>query len=122
MSGLQTVSTLPAGFSGSNTCAEVFVHPNGRFVFGSNRGDDSIVVFSINPLTGLLTLVGHTKTGGMTPRNFAIDPGGTVLLAANQASNNVVSFRIDPDAGTLTSLGQMKSVTAPAYIGVVELP
>jgi 6-phosphogluconolactonase len=122
LSGLQTVSTLPSGFTGANTCAEVFVHPNGRFVYGSNRGDDSIVIFAIDTTTGLLTLVGHTKTGGQTPRNFGIDPGGTILLAANQQSNNVVSFRIDPDAGTLTNLGQVKTVNAPAYVGVVELP
>ncbi len=122
LSGLQTVSTLPAGFTGNNTCAEVFVHPNGRFVFGSNRGDDSIVTFSVNQTTGLLTLIGHTKTGGTMPRNFAVDPAGTVLLAANQTSGTIVSFRIDVDAGTLTNLGQSKAVNSPAFVGIVELP
>ncbi len=119
---LQQVSTLPAGFSGSNTTAEVFVHPNGRFVYGSNRGHNSIVAFAINPMTGTLTLLGHTPTGGNTPRSFGIDPAGTVLLAANQDSNSVTSFRIDVDAGTLSALGQTKTVNSPAFVGVVYLP
>ncbi|MBS1152321.1 MAG: pgl 2, partial [Myxococcaceae bacterium] len=122
LSPLQQVSTLPAGFSGANTTAEVFVHPNGRFVYGSNRGHNSIVAFSINETTGLMTLIGHTPTGGATPRSFAIDPGGTVLLAANQGSGTVTSFRVNVDAGTLTSLGQSKAVNSPAFVGIVYLP
>jgi 6-phosphogluconolactonase len=121
LSALQQVSTLPANFTGGNTTAEVFVHPNGRFVYGSNRGDDSIVVFAVNPATGLLTLLGHTKTGGMTPRNFGIDPGGTVLLAANEQSGTVVSFRIG-DGGTLAALGQSANATGPNYVGIFDLP
>jgi 6-phosphogluconolactonase len=90
---IQTVSTLPADFSGKNSCAEIAIAPSGKFVYGSNRGHDSIVVFSIDQRTGQLNLVQHVSTQGKTPRNFAIDPAGEFLLAANQNSDNVVTFR-----------------------------
>jgi 6-phosphogluconolactonase len=122
LTSLQTLSTLPVGFGGNNTTAEVFVHPNGRFVYGSNRGHNSIVAYAINQTTGMMTLIGHTLTGGTIPRSFAIDPAGTVLLAANQNSGTVTSFRIDVDAGTLSSLGQSKAVNSPAFVGIVYLP
>ncbi len=93
---LQTLSTLPQGWSGTSTTAEIVVHPNGRFLYASNRGDDSIAVFRIDPSRGTLTFVDRTPTQGKTPRNFAIDPSGTFLLAANQDSSSIVTFRIDP--------------------------
>ena len=78
------------------------MHPNGKFVYGSNRGDNNIAVFSIDATTGMVTLVEHTSTQGMTPRNFTIDPSGKFLYAANQNSNTVVPFAIDATTGRLT--------------------
>ena len=100
---LQTLSTLPADFTGANSGADIHMHPSGRFLYGSNRGHDSLAHFAIGD-DGLLSPAGHTPTEGRTPRNFAIDPTGAVLLAANQDSNSVVSFRIDETTGALTHL------------------
>lgn len=123
---IDTQTTLPAGFmpqdGGGNTAAEVWVHPSGGWVLGSNRGDDSIVVFAIDPATGKMTLKGHTKTGGMTPRDFTLDPTGSFVYVANQHSDNVVSFRFDAAQGTLAPTGTRVAVTAPSFIGVVRLP
>jgi len=118
LTAVHTVSTLPAGESvqkGYST-AEIRVHPSGRFVYGSNRGHDSIAVFSVNEATGHLTLVQHEPTQGSTPRNFAIDPSGMYLLAANQRSNSVVVFRIDAATGRLTPAGHTISVGAPVAV------
>ena len=113
---MQTVSTLPTGFSGENSCADVHVSPSGKFLYGSNRGHDSIVVFSINPGTGKLTFVEHVSTGGKTPRNFTIDPTGAFLLAANQKSDNVVSFRIDATSGRLRPTGHVAEIPTPVCL------
>jgi 6-phosphogluconolactonase len=96
---VQTISTLPGDFSGTNYTAEVQVHPSGRFVYGSNRGHDSIAVFAVDDQTGQLTTVGQQASGGKTPRNFGIDPTGKFLLAANQDTGNVVVMRIDSQTG-----------------------
>jgi len=93
MEAMQTLSALPDGFAGSNSGAEVAVHPSGRFLYTSNRGHDSIALFAIDAGTGRLTAAGHTPTGGKTPRNFALDPTGRYLLAANQGSGTVVVLR-----------------------------
>ena len=118
---LQTISTLPAGFTGANTGAEVQVAPSGRFVYGSNRGDDSIVIFAIDQASGKLTLVGHTKTRGKTPRQFQIDATGRFLLVGNQDTDTVAVFAVDPSAGSLAPLGGLTNVASPAYVGVVWL-
>jgi 6-phosphogluconolactonase len=118
----QTAPTLPAGFTGPNTTAEVVVRPDGRFVYGSNRGHDSLALFAVEPASGKLTPIGHQPTLGHTPRNFAIDPTGTFLLAANQGSDNVVVFRIDPARGTLTPVGQPTRVPKPVCLRMVRLP
>jgi 6-phosphogluconolactonase len=99
---IQSLPTLPADFTGENTCAEVAVHPNGRFVYGSNRGHDSIVVYAVDESSGKLSLVEHQPTLGRTPRGFALDPSGRWLLAGNQSSDNVHIFRVDPATGKLT--------------------
>jgi 6-phosphogluconolactonase len=117
---LQTISTLPEEFTGNSTTAEIEVHPSGRFLYGSNRGHDSIVLYRIDGQTGRLTLVGHEPTRGRTPRNFSIDPTGRWLLAANQTSDNVHVFRIQPETGRLESTGQSVEVGAP--VCVVYLP
>lgn len=113
---VQTVSTLPEGFSGTNTTAEIQVHPSGRFLYGSNRGHDSIAIFAIEEAMGKLTLVGHQPTHGRTPRNFSIDPTGAYLFAANQDSDNIVVFRIDQQTGKLEPSGQTINVPTPVCV------
>jgi 6-phosphogluconolactonase len=104
---IQTESTLLKDFAGPNTDAEVAVHPSGKFVFCSNRGDDSIAVFGCDPDTGRLTFVERDSTGGQTPRQFEIDPTGAWLLAGNQLSNTVAVFRIDRATGHLQPVGNV---------------
>lgn len=116
------VSSRASEATGDNTCAEVVVHPSGAFVYGSNRGDDDIAVFSIDPETGRMTLVEHESTLGMTPRNFTIDPSGTLLYAANQDSNTVVPFEIDPATGRLSPTASPITVPTPRFVGIVALP
>jgi 6-phosphogluconolactonase len=113
---LQAVSTLPKDFSGENDVAEIAVHPSGRFLYVSNRGRDSLAVFSIDPRKGMLRPLADIATQGKTPRNFAIDPTGKFLLAANQESNAIVVFSIDPSTGGLTLTGQVVDVPSPVCI------
>lgn len=113
---LQTVSTLPAGFAGRSHCADIHVHPSGNFVYGSNRGHDSIAIFAVDQNSGLLTAVGHESTQGKIPRNFAIDPTGAFLLAANQNSDNIVVFRIDQQTGKLTPTGYSVETPTPVCL------
>jgi 6-phosphogluconolactonase len=113
---MQTVSTLPKDFSGKNDTAEIHVHPSGRFVYASNRGDDSIALFTVDKASGRLTPAGHFATQGKTPRNFEIDPSGSHLLVANQDSGNIVVFEIDPASGRLTPTGQVVAVPSPVSI------
>ena len=110
---VQQISTLPKGFAGRNDAAEIAVHPNGKFLYASNRGHESIAIFAIDPEQGTLTFVAHVLTGGKEPRNFAIDPSGQYLLAENQLSNNVVVFKIDRATGGLTPTGQVVEVPSP---------
>jgi len=98
----QTVTTLPADFKGENTTAEVRVHPIGKFLYGSNRGHDSLAVFAIDAATGLLTPVEIVSSGGKTPRNFALSPDGAWLVCAHQDSDNLTVFRVDPATGRLS--------------------
>jgi 6-phosphogluconolactonase len=112
----QTITTLPVGFKGKSYAAEIAVSGDGRFLYGSNRGHDSIASFAIDPATGRLRATSHTPTGGSWPRHFAIDPSGTFLLAANQKSNSVVVFRIDRRTGALTPTGHRITVPEPACV------
>ena len=112
----QTVSTLPSAFHGQDTAAEIVVDANGRFLYVSNRGADSIAVFAIKPSSGTLSLVEIVPTGGKTPRSFAIDPTGKWLFAANQDSNNIDLFRIDPGTGRLTPTSQVLQLASPVCI------
>jgi len=113
---LQTVSTLPSDFSGANSCAELSVSPSGKFLYGSNRGHNSIVSFAINESTGKLTYLEHAPTQGKTPRNFTIDPTGSFLLVANQDSDTVITFRIDPQTGRLTPTGHVAEIPTPVCL------
>jgi 6-phosphogluconolactonase (cycloisomerase 2 family) len=113
---LQVHTTMPSRYTGNNTGAEIAVAPSGRFLYGSNRGHDSIAIFSIDQSTGLLTSVGWEPTHGRTPRFFALDPPGAHLYAANQASDTVVIFRVDQTTGKLTPTGETIDVKTPVTI------
>ncbi|MGH7378010.1 MAG: lactonase family protein, partial [Candidatus Methylomirabilales bacterium] len=113
---IQTVSTLPGEVQEGFSTAEVQVHPSGKFLYGSNRGHDSIAVFAIDAASGRLTGVEHRPTGGKTPRNFGIDPAGAFLLAANQGSDSIVGFRIDPETGKLEPTGSVVRVPSPVCV------
>ena len=109
----QTISTLPADFKGASTCAEIKVHPNGRFLYGSNRGHDSLAVFAIDSTTGRLAPLEYVSTRGKIPRNFTFDPTGRWILCTNHGSDNAVVFRVDATTGRLTPTGQPVSVPSP---------
>jgi len=113
---LQIVPSLPSTYTGNNSGAEIWVAPSGRFVYGSNRGHDSIAIFAIDGQTGMLTAVGWEPTQGHTPRFFGLDPTGTELYAANQNSDTVVVFRVDPATGKLKATGQVISAGSPSTI------
>jgi len=117
---IQSITTLPEGFAGSSSCAEVRVHPGGRFLYGSNRGHDSIAVYSIDPAKGTLTFVEHERADIKTPRNFNIDPSGKFCLVANQGGNSVVVFRIDQKTGALEPAGNKISIGRPVCIRFLQ--
>ena len=116
---IQTLSTLPEDFEGASTCAEVQVSPSGKFLYGSNRGHDSIVMYAIDQRDGTLTCIGHESTQGKTPRNFAIDPAGEFLLVANQDTDSVVTFRLDPSSGEVIATGHSADVPTPVCVKVM---
>ncbi len=113
---LQTLSTLPGGFSGKNSAAEIAVSPDGKFLYGSNRGHDSLAIFAIDAGTGKLTPIGHAPTRGQHPRHFAIDPTGAYLLAANRDSDSVAVFRIARSTGTLEPIGATFRIPRPVCL------
>jgi 6-phosphogluconolactonase len=116
---VQSISTLPQDFTDKSYTAEVQVHPSGRFVYGSNRGHDSIVVFAVDGAKGTLTPIEHVSTQGKFPRNFTVDPTGGYLFAANQNTDNIVVFRIDQKTGRLTPTGQVLEHGAPVCVKFV---
>lgn len=113
---IQKIPSLPADFSGENTAAEIVIHPSGKFLYTSNRGEDAIVEFSLDRNTGKLTLIGNVTTFGKAPRHFAIDPTGTHLLVANQDTGNIVEYAIDPANGKLSRVGKMVAVPSPVCL------
>ncbi len=117
---IQTISTLPAGYSGRNACADIHVHPSGRFVYGSNRGHDSLASFAIDVTTGQLSAIGHQPTLGRTPRNFLIEPTGARLLVANQDSDAIVAFAVDQETGQLTRQGTLAEVPTPTCLALAS--
>jgi 6-phosphogluconolactonase len=121
----QSISSLPveAGDRRTFSGADLHVHPSGRFLYASNRGHNSLVIFRIDPASGRLTLVGHETRSIAMPRNFHIDPEGKLLLAANQAAGNVTVFRIDASTGLLEPAGfPAEAGSNPSFVGVVLLP
>ena len=118
---IQSLPTLPEGFEDINYPADVHVSADGRFVYGTNRGHNSLVIFSVDADSGTLTPVDHEPTQGDFPRNFGIDLSGDCLLAANQNSDNVVSFRVDRETGRLTPTGHVAQVSAPVCVKFLRL-
>ena len=116
LTAFESVSTLPHDFTGTSYCADIHVAKSGRFLYGSNRGHNSIVVFAIDSRSGRLGLVEHVSTEGKWPRNFTIDPSGRFLLVANQHTDNVVTFRIDQQTGRLTPTGQATEIPTPVCL------
>jgi 6-phosphogluconolactonase len=117
---IQKISALPAGFSGKNDAAEIAIHPSGKFLYTSSRGDDSIAVFTVDRTTGKLTFVQRVSVEGKTPRNFAIDPSGSRVLVANEESGNIVEFKIDAASGKLSFEGEVAKVPAPVCLVFVS--
>jgi 6-phosphogluconolactonase len=118
---VQTISTVPKGFSGHNDDAEIAVHPSGKFLYASNRGHDSIAVFAIDANKGTLTLLEFVPTKGQSPRSFEIAPGGSLLFAANEKSDNIVVFRIDQETGRLAPTGKVLDIAQPVCVKFVPM-
>lgn len=112
----QTLSTLPAGFTAYNICAEIQIHPGDRFVYGSNRGHDSLAVFARNERDGTLSLVEVAPCGGKHPRHFALSPDGAWLVCAGRDSNNLASFRVDAATGRLSPAGEAVGIPVPTCV------
>jgi 6-phosphogluconolactonase len=113
---LQTRKALPAGWSGTSYTAEIEVSPDGRFLYGSNRGHDSLALFTIDAASGRLTAAGHTPIGGSWPRHFKIEASGRVLIAAHQRGGTVGFFRLDPKTGEPSPLGSTVAIDQPACV------
>lgn len=122
LSPRQTLGTVPDDHDGESTAAEVVVHPDGRRIYVSNRGHDSIATFAFDAGTGELSLVGHTSSGGRTPRHFALDPRSELMLVANQESGTIVALRVDGDAGLPEAIGVVAEVPEPSCVLFVEDP
>jgi 6-phosphogluconolactonase len=118
---IHSVSTLPEDFTGTSHCADVHIHPSGKFVYGSNRGHDSIAVATIDAATGRLSSVSCQSKGIKNPRNFALDPTGTYLFVANQDTDDIVTFRIDQTTGQLEPTGQVTEVPTPVCIKMMPI-
>jgi 6-phosphogluconolactonase len=113
---VQTVSTLPRNWEGPNSTAEIAVHPSGKFLFASNRGRNSVVLFSIDPMAGTLTWVEEHNSGGATPRNFGIDPSGKYIVIANQGSGTLLTSGIDTANGRLDPAGMLAESPTPVCV------
>ena len=119
LSRLQTQSTRAPSATGTNTGAEIWVHPAGRYVYVSNRGDDTIGVFAVGA-DAKLTQLAQTSTRGMTPRDFTLTPAGDHLYVTDQSSNALVAFAIDASTGLLSPIGTPIDVTMPSFVGITE--
>lgn len=121
LTALERVTMLPSGFQGENSAADIHVSPDGKYLYASNRGHESIVIFSIDQKTGKLKLVGHESTQGKHPRNFYIDPSGEFVFVANMNTDNVVLYQRDSVSGKLTPVGDQISIPAPVSIERFEI-
>lgn len=120
LTALQSISTLPEGYTGDNSCADIHISPDGKFLYGSNRFHDSIVIYAIDAKTGKLTYVANQSVMGKVPRNFMIDPTGNFVLVANQKTDNIVIFKRDAQKGTLTPTGKEISVPTPVCLKMIS--
>lgn len=118
---IQTLSSLPAGYGETTYGADIAVHPSGRWLYSTNRGHDSLAMYSIDAASGKLTSLGYQPTGGQFPRSFAIDPTGAFLLVGNERSDRINVFRIDGDTGRLTDAGPPLSTPKPACLRFITL-
>lgn len=119
LTAMQTVTTLPGGFAGENTTAEIAMSPDGRYVYGSNRGHDSLAIFAVEQRSGRLTPRGHVSAGGRTPRHFAIDDSGRWLLAAHQADDSIAVFRLDATSGLPSPTASRIRIPRPVCVLIV---
>lgn len=118
---LQTITTLPDDFEGENYCADIHLAPSGNYLYGSNRGHDSLVVYRVHPSDGKLELQEIVPTEGHFPRNFALSPDGGFLLAANQETDNIVAFKVDTATGSLKATGQELRLPKPVFLKIVPV-
>ena len=118
---IQNLPMLPEKFTKPNLAADIHLTPSGKFLYASNRGHDSLALYSVDPQTGLLTFLSHVPTQGQIPRNFAIDPTGSYLVVANQISDTLVTFRIDPGNGHITETGNITEVPRPVCVKIIDL-
>jgi 6-phosphogluconolactonase len=118
---LQYLTTLPADFSGTSYPAHIALTPDGRWLYVSNRGHNSLAIFGVDGQSGLMTPAGYVSTLGDWPRNFCIDPDGRFLIAANQRSDSLITYAIDPATGGLTPVGEAVNVPVPFFVMVVDL-
>lgn len=113
---LQTVPTLPEDYVGGNSCADIHISQDGRYLYGSNRGHDSIVVYAIDPNNGHLSFIEHASVLGQHPRAFAISPDGRFLIIANRDTDNIVTLSRDADSGKLTPTGHELQIAKPVCV------
>jgi 6-phosphogluconolactonase len=118
---IQMIATIPENFAGENKCGGIKVSADGKHLYGSNRGHNSIVVFDIDENNGKLLYVQNVPSGGSWPREFTIDPTGNLLLVANQHSNNIATFKIDKTSGRLTDTGRQVKLNKPVFVQVVPV-
>ena len=117
---MQTVSTLPEGYEGRNSCAQIQITPSGKFLYAPNRGHDSIACFAVDNATGRLKPRGHVPTEAV-PRAFSIDPAGRFLFAAGLESGRLAAYRIDGDTGALTALDTYAVGARPMWVLITTL-
>ena len=118
---IQTLSSLPQDFTGEDDAADIHIAPSGKFVYSSNRGDNSIAIYSINKENGNLSVVGHHTCGGDWPRNFLMDPKGQYLFVANKKSDNMAVLKVNPDTGELSDTGVSVSIPSPVCVKHLDL-
>jgi 6-phosphogluconolactonase len=118
---IQTISTIPEDYNGTNYCADIHIHPSGSYLYGSNRGHNSLAIFKIDTETGKLSIIGHKSTYGEWPRNFLIDPAGEYIFVANQNTDNIVLFTVTQDTGLLEKIDSEIQVPKPVCLKILKL-
>ncbi len=117
---IQHISTIPSDYTEHTTCAAIKFHPNGKFLYASNRGHDSLATYRVDETTGLLTVLEYQKTLGRTPRDFSFDPSGKFMVAGNGGSNTLVSFSVDPETGHMTKAFELDGIGTATCVCITE--